>query len=61
MDRGLKVLVYWGSSQNSSELLPHNMLETALLACHKEEKFDMSRLANAVGPHWQEACIKDLI
>ena len=45
----------------SNGLLPHKMLETALLSCHHDKKFEMSRPANATGPNWQEACIRYLM
>ncbi|CAE6962075.1 unnamed protein product [Symbiodinium sp. CCMP2592] len=45
----------------SNGLLPHKMLETALLSCHKATPFEMSRPANATGPNWQDACIKYLM
>lgn len=45
----------------SNGLLPHKMLENALLSCHQSKKFEMSRPANATGPNWQEACIKYLM
>ena len=42
-------------------LLPHKMLEKALLACHSASNFDMNKPANATGPNWKETCIKYLL